>query len=500
MSASESITSRLYAEPSAVVDRAFRPDCCPIFRRGIVALEAAADSLTAAGSLLAVFWLNAVWRAQPLAPLQERAMLSCAASLLILLLFERSGAYRGGGSLLHIRETERALRIPLQTLVLLLPFLVFVNPHLLREPVTLLREPLVFGLAVLPVPLLLQKQIVLILLGVFQHKEPLGKRVVVFGAGETARRIVSALLHSSRLGCQPIGIIEDRPASGLRSVSALGYRPVAVVPVWSGQLKPAALKTSLKTCRCDLLIVVTQNLAPDRLAAAEQAARLAGARIAFLSGLECENRLWNESIDLDGLSLTVPATFSSPRLSLLMKRGFDLLVSALLLIALAPLLVPIGLLVMLDSPGPALFVQQRVGRNGELFKIFKFRSMDVDAPGYQRSPISSHDPRITRLGKVLRRTSLDELPQLINVFLGSMSLVGPRPEMPFIVDGYTAEQRQRLEATPGITGLWQLSADRAFPIHESLEYDLYYIRNRGFFMDAAILLHTVLFAVRGGGV
>jgi lipopolysaccharide/colanic/teichoic acid biosynthesis glycosyltransferase len=497
MSASESITSRLYAEPLAVMDRALPPDCRPIFRRGIVALEAAADFLTATGSLLAVFWLNTVWRGQPLAPLQERAILSCAASLLIVLLLERSGAYRGGGSLLHIRETERALRIPLQTLVLLLPFLLFVNPHLLREPVTLLREPLVFGLAVLPIPLLLQKQIVLILLRVF-HQESPGKRVVVFGAGETARRVVSALLHSSRLACQPVGIIEDKPASGLRSVSALGYRPVAFVPVWSGQLKPAALKTSLKTCRCDLLIVVTQNLAPDRLAAAEQAARLAGARIAFLSGLECEKRLWNESIDLDGLSLTVPATFSSPRLSLLIKRGFDVLVSALLLIALAPLLVPIGLLVMLDSPGPALFVQRRVGRNGELFKIFKFRSMDVDAPGYQRSPTSSHDPRITRVGKVLRRTSLDELPQLINVFLGSMSLVGPRPEMPFIVEGYTATQRQRLEATPGVTGLWQLSADRAFPIHESLEYDLYYMRNRGFFMDAAILIHTLLFAVRGG--
>ncbi len=130
--------------------------------------------------------------------------------------------------------------------------------------------------------------------------------------------------------------------------------------------------------------------------------------------------------------------------------------------------------------------------------MFKFRSMYINAPEYARSPVASHDPRITRVGRLLRRTSLDELPQLINVFLGTMSLVGPRPEMPFIVQGYTEFQRQRLQVAPGITGLWQLSADRAFPIHESMHYDLYYIRNRGFFMDIAILIHTVFFAMRGG--
>jgi lipopolysaccharide/colanic/teichoic acid biosynthesis glycosyltransferase len=124
--------------------------------------------------------------------------------------------------------------------------------------------------------------------------------------------------------------------------------------------------------------------------------------------------------------------------------------------------------------------------------------MFTSAPTYDVSPTQSSDPRITKLGRFLRRTSLDELPQLINVFLGNMSLVGPRPEMPFIVERYNVEQRRRLELLPGITGLWQLSADRAFPIHENIEYDLYYIRNRNIFMDVAILVHTALFAARGG--
>jgi lipopolysaccharide/colanic/teichoic acid biosynthesis glycosyltransferase len=102
------------------------------------------------------------------------------------------------------------------------------------------------------------------------------------------------------------------------------------------------------------------------------------------------------------------------------------------------------------------------------------------------------------MGRLLRRAGLDELPQLFNVLLGDMSLVGPRPEMPFLVDRHRSEHRPRLQVTPGITGLWQLSADRALPIHENTQYDLYYIRNRTLCMDWAILIHTLFFALRGG--
>jgi lipopolysaccharide/colanic/teichoic acid biosynthesis glycosyltransferase len=244
--------------------------------------------------------------------------------------------------------------------------------------------------------------------------------------------------------------------------------------------------------------VATRNLSPEQVAAAERAADQAGARIAFVSGAEFEGQLWTESIDLDGLSITVPSSPSVSSLYSFIKRGLDVILSVLFLSAVAPLLVLIGLLVKLDSPGPALFVQRRVGRNGDLFSMFKFRSMYAHAPTYEHSPKSPRDPRITRVGRLLRRASLDELPQLINVFLGNMSLVGPRPEMPFVAQAYTVEQWQRLQVIPGITGLWQLSADRAFPIHESLQYDLYYIRNRGLFMDIAILIHTLFFALGGG--
>jgi lipopolysaccharide/colanic/teichoic acid biosynthesis glycosyltransferase len=130
--------------------------------------------------------------------------------------------------------------------------------------------------------------------------------------------------------------------------------------------------------------------------------------------------------------------------------------------------------------------------------MYKFRSMDTRVPKYELSPTTPKDPRITRIGRILRRTSLDELPQLMNVLRGDMSLVGPRPEMPFIVERYDAQQRQRLQVIPGITGLWQLSADRSFPIHHNIQYDLYYIRNRSFPMDVAILIHTLSLALHGG--
>ena len=123
--------------------------------------------------------------------------------------------------------------------------------------------------------------------------------------------------------------------------------------------------------------------------------------------------------------------------------------------------------------------------------------MRTDADPYAVNPLDPRDGRVTRVGRFLRKTSLDELAQLINVLKGDMSLVGPRPEMPFIVETYNEIHRERLKVLPGITGLWQLSGDRKLAIHENMDYDLYYIRNMSFSLDVAILLETLLFAFRG---
>ena len=157
----------------------------------------------------------------------------------------------------------------------------------------------------------------------------------------------------------------------------------------------------------------------------------------------------------------------------------------------------IALAIKTDSKGPVFFRQKRVGIDGKLFDIFKFRSMTTETDPYSINPTDQSDTRITKVGRFLRKTSMDELPQFINVLKGDMSLVGPRPEMPFIVEQYNEIQKERLNVLPGITGLWQLSGDRARAIHENMDYDLYYIRNKSFFLDIAILIETLIFAFKG---
>ncbi len=164
-----------------------------------------------------------------------------------------------------------------------------------------------------------------------------------------------------------------------------------------------------------------------------------------------------------------------------------------------PLFLVTSILIKLDSDGPVFFRQNRVGKDGRVFRLWKFRSMRKDAPHYERSPLSDADARLTQVGRVIRRFSIDELPQLINVLRGEMSLVGPRPEMAFIVDQYGPFERQRLHIRPGITGLWQISPARAMPIHKNMEYDLYYIHRQNIFLDLAILLRTITAVVRGIG-
>lgn len=180
------------------------------------------------------------------------------------------------------------------------------------------------------------------------------------------------------------------------------------------------------------------------------------------------------------------------------KRMIDEIAALVLLVATSPVWLLIALVLKLDSPGPVLFVQERVGRHGRLFRLYKFRTMYAHAPRYAVTVRKDADPRVTRVGRWLRRTSLDELPQLLNVLKGDMSLVGPRPEMPFMMRRNTLAYRQRLQVLPGITGLWQAVA-RHEPLEESLPYDLYYIRHRSLLLDLVIVGRTVLTVLVGRG-
>jgi lipopolysaccharide/colanic/teichoic acid biosynthesis glycosyltransferase len=193
------------------------------------------------------------------------------------------------------------------------------------------------------------------------------------------------------------------------------------------------------------------------------------------------------------------ARFGLKYSSSLVKRVCDVTGALFLMALLLPLFIVVAFLIKLDSPGPIFFRHYRIGKDEKRFLLWKFRSMRTDVPEYEASPRSVIDPRLTRVGRLIRRLSVDELPQLVNVLKGDMSLVGPRPEMPFIVARYYSAHRKRLVARPGITGLWQISPARAFPIHENLHYDLHYIRNQNLFLDCAIILRTITAIFRGVG-
>ncbi|MFL6275189.1 MAG: sugar transferase [Blastocatellia bacterium] len=156
-----------------------------------------------------------------------------------------------------------------------------------------------------------------------------------------------------------------------------------------------------------------------------------------------------------------------------------------------PLFVALAILIKCNSQGPVFFRQRRVGKHGKTFTLWKFRTMYAGSQAYAAKPDSDDDPCITRVGSFLRRRGLDELPQLFCVLVGHMSLVGPRPEMPFIVETYTAQQRARLSVVPGITGFWQVAGPKHEPIQTNLQYDLYYIQNWSLQFDAWILIQTL---------
>lgn len=182
------------------------------------------------------------------------------------------------------------------------------------------------------------------------------------------------------------------------------------------------------------------------------------------------------------------------------KRAVDLAVALPLLIALSPLMVAIAIWIRRESPGPALFRQQRTGFAGRPFDLLKFRSM-VDGAVNMGSGlrVTSTDSRITRSGRILRSTSLDELPQLINIVRGDMSLIGPRPTMPFHMERYDDDQLRRLYARPGVTGLAQIRGRNAIPWSQRLRHDVEYVDTWSLWKDLRIVLGTVAVVARRHG-
>ena len=194
-----------------------------------------------------------------------------------------------------------------------------------------------------------------------------------------------------------------------------------------------------------------------------------------------------------------------------LKRFFDIVLSLLALIVLMPFFVILAIIIKITSPGPIFFVQTRVGYFGRHFRFYKFRSMYQDAEQRKKALMAQnqsadgvifkmkHDPRITPIGRIIRKTSIDELPQFFNVLFGDMSLVGPRPPLPAEVQQYTLEDRKRLNVKPGLTCLWQIRGRSDIPFKEQVKLDKEYIQSNSLWQDLKILIQTIPAIISGKG-
>lgn len=432
--------------------------------------------------------INVVLRRQrpPWQSFPDRLFYASGFALLFVFLLDRHGGYRLCLSLLRIRETERVLRVTLQTFLIGL-----VATSLLRIPMS--RGGVAIALVLLPLLIVLEKWELQNLMRRLRDQGFGARRAVILGTGSTARRIYTALINSPKLGIEPVAFVEESAPSTSTQIYECSYRRKHSARVLPGPLTSGLLR------ELGASVLMVADTAPERdtMLLIKSEVSKAGAAIYLTPEEFLDPGEPMDYVELDGIILVRPCEDDPRVLFELGKRLLDVVFGAIGLLVLSGLLAVVAILVKRSSPGPVLFRQQRVGKAGRPFTMYKFRTMYENVPTYGYSPKQGEDSRITPLGRFLRRTSLDEIPQLINVLLGSMSLVGPRPEMPFIVEQYTPSQRQRLALKPGMTGLWQISGDRDRLIHESPEYDEYYARHRSILLDIAIVLHTLLFAARG---
>jgi exopolysaccharide biosynthesis polyprenyl glycosylphosphotransferase len=336
--------------------------------------------------------------------------------------------------------------------------------------------------------------------GVAHRRGPLRQRTVIVGSGLVADRLVDRLDRHAEFGLEAIGIVDD-------DVHTLnGDQPLPIL----GSLDQ--LDTVLDECDVDRVIVAFSRASHQELLNCIRACRdrrIAVDVVPRLFELLDGARSLNQIGGLPLLSIGAPPLNASSRAA---KRALDVFVSALALIVLSPLLIAIAIAIKLTSRGPVFFRQVRAGRAGKEFMLFKFRSMYADADERKRQFEAENeaadgvmfkireDPRITAVGGFLRRTSLDELPQLINVLLGEMSLVGPRP---LILEESKHAARtwhaRRLDLRPGLTGLWQISGRSDLPFQEMVRFDYQYVAGWSMARDIEILLATVPVVLSGRG-
>ena len=322
------------------------------------------------------------------------------------------------------------------------------------------------------------------------------RSVLIIGAGLVGRRVGQMIQNYHWMGLNLVGYLDDDPRKLDGDLPVLGCLEEARGIIEQQKIEDVVIALPQKAYGQINKLALTLHDMPVHVRVVPDYFSLA---------------LYRATVDdfggLPMINLRDPALNDVQRL---VKRIFDLIVGGILFVLAAPLLLLIALLVWLDSTGPIILRQQRVGESGHLFNMYKFRSM-VNGAEHLQAQVNeindkgqlihkkANDPRVTHIGRFLRRTSLDELPQLLNVLKGDMSLVGPRPELPWLLDQYQPWQHKRLAVPQGMTGWWQINSRAEKLMHLYTEDDIYYIQNYSLWLDIYILLKTPWVVVRGKG-
>jgi exopolysaccharide biosynthesis polyprenyl glycosylphosphotransferase len=325
-------------------------------------------------------------------------------------------------------------------------------------------------------------------LHLFGDKRYGSRRILIVGAGSIGHEVATMVIDHQWTGLRLIGFVDDNPTADTMGHPHLGSLTQTVQIVQEQRINEIifALPRHAHTKLANL-VVALQTLKVNVRAIPD-----------FFDLVFLRSAVENFS-GMAMVTLREPALDPFQRLT---KRLFDLIVASIGFIVTLPVMGIIALLIKLDSPGPIIFKQKRVGENGQIFNMHKFRTMIHNAENKQEELTKEtadgtivhkfyDDPRVTRIGRVLRRFSLDELPQLVNILKGEMSLVGPRPELPWLVDKYEPWQRKRFEVPQGLTGWWQINGRADKLMHLHTEDDLYYIKNYSLWLDLQILWRTI---------
>lgn len=437
-------------------------------------------------------WIRGVAEAYYV-PFRAYVPVSLLLTAILLVVFKAEGLYDRRRGTSWLDETYTIFKSTLIGMAIMIFFFFLYRAHFYSRLIFLYAFLLIGGL--LSFSRLVERQI----RGRLRRRGVGADRMLVVGAGVVGRAIMSSILARPELGYRPVGFVDDDPSKQDNDIGP--FRALGGTTDLPAILDREAV---------DEVIISLPRISHRKVLQIITDSESRGVRARFVPDLLQMSLSQVDTDEINGIPLIGMKEPTLKGWKIAVKRIVDMAISSIALLLLSPLFLLTGVLIKLDSTGPVFFRQIRLGRGGKPFTCYKFRSMRPQAE-QERAALTDldetkgptfkikDDPRVTRPGKILRRFSLDELPQLMNVFRGDMSVVGPRPPLPSEVEQYEDWHRERLNIPSGITGLWQVMGRSDLSFDEMVMLDLFYAENWSLWLDFKIMLRTIPTVLFGRG-